>query len=151
MIYKIARDATKLVTLAMRLIQKNYVSERESIAKAGEPRKENTMNTEQIKKAIEVLEETYPSKKEIITGEYPHAAEAYDTALSAFREQEAREKGCEYCDFSSGNVGAIIKNSGDGFILIQSKDGVSIATDDSHFKMLKIAYCPMCGRKLVKE
>ena len=58
---------------------------------------------------------------------------------------------CEYCDFSSGDVGAVINNSEDSFVLISTPEGVVIATDDKHFKTLKIDYCPMCGRELRKE
>ncbi len=59
-----------------------------------------------------------------------------------------RENGCEHCDFSSGDIGSSINNSGDDFIMVKSDDDVSIVTEDKHFLLLKIKYCPMCGRKL---
>lgn len=35
--------------------------------------------------AIEILESIYPSKKQIVTGEYPEVAEALDMAIAALR------------------------------------------------------------------
>ena len=74
----------------------------------------------------------------------------FETAIEVLEEKLEREKGCEYCDFSSGEVGATINTSGDDFVMIaDDKDkSITLATDDEHFKLLKINYCPMCGRKL---
>lgn len=85
-------------------------------------------------------------------GSYPVIAEKEDALaiVDALQEQAEREKGCEYCDFSSGDVGATINNCGDDLVLIRSEDGVSIATDDNHFKIAKINFCPVCGRDLRK-
>ena len=38
--------------------------------------------------AIEILEDIYPSKKQIVTGEYPEVAEALDMAIAALRRAQ---------------------------------------------------------------
>lgn len=38
--------------------------------------------------AIEILEDIYPSKKQIVTGEYPEVAEALDMAIAALRHAQ---------------------------------------------------------------
>ena len=38
--------------------------------------------------AIEILESIYPSKKQIVTGEYPEVAEALDMAIDALRRAQ---------------------------------------------------------------
>ena len=38
--------------------------------------------------AIEILESIYPSKKQIVTGEYPDVAEALDMAIDALRRAQ---------------------------------------------------------------
>lgn len=63
----------------------------------------------------------------------------------------SRESGCEFCDFSSGGVSGTINNKGDDFLLVQSDDDVCIATDDNHFRLLKIDFCPMCGKRLTTK
>lgn len=62
-----------------------------------------------------------------------------------------RKEGCEYCDFSRFDVGARMNTSGDRFVMIKSEDGVNLASDDKYFRLLKINYCPMCGRKLKSD
>ena len=74
--------------------------------------------------------------------------EFVDFVISVLHTQQEQEKGCEYCDFSSGDVGAVINNMGDAFVLIKNDDYVVIATDDKHFETLKINDCPICGRNL---
>lgn len=71
-----------------------------------------------------------------------------DLAIQALQEKLERENGCECCDFSSGDVGSAMSNVGDDFYIIKSDDGVSMATDGKHFSLLKINFCPMCGRRL---
>jgi len=44
-----------------------------------------------IEQAIEILEQIYPSQKEIATGEYPDVAEALDFAMAALRARQERE------------------------------------------------------------
>jgi hypothetical protein len=71
-----------------------------------------------------------------------------ELSLKALQEKQEREKGCEYCDFSSGDVGSTFPGP-DNFQLIRSDDGVSITTDGfGHFRTTKIKICPMCGREL---
>lgn len=41
--------------------------------------------------AIEILESIYPSKKQIVTGEYPEVAEALDMAIAAIRRAQPAE------------------------------------------------------------
>ena len=52
-----------------------------------------------------------------------------EVILNALREQQAREKGCDYCR------------------LIYKLDGASYGTDSV---IIKNRFCPMCGRKLGK-
>ena len=74
------------------------------------------MNNEE---AIEILKDIYPSRKQIVTGEYPDVAEALDIALSALRAQEEREKKCEWCN-------------------------KYMPDSERHI----YAYCPICGKNL---
>ncbi len=41
--------------------------------------------------AIEILESIYPSKKQIVTGEYPDVAEALDMAIVTLRRAQSNE------------------------------------------------------------
>jgi hypothetical protein len=72
-------------------------------------------------RAIEVLEEIYPSKKQIVRCVYPYVADAIDTAISALRAQQEREKGCDGCN-----------------------------NEQSRTDMKKLGFtsCPWCGKKL---
>jgi hypothetical protein len=55
-------------------------------------------------------------------------AKAVNTmAIAALREQQAREKGCDYCG------------------LIYKLDGASYGTDSV---IIKNRFCPMCGKRL---
>jgi hypothetical protein len=73
---------------------------------------------------------------------------AFNQVKQILQEKLEREEGCEYCDFSSGDVGATINNVGDDFMLIKSENDISLASDNKEFNLLKINYCPNCGRKL---
>lgn len=73
---------------------------------------------------------------------------AYDMAITALQEKQERERGCAYCDLSSGNVGETIENQGDNFLMIKTPEGVSFVADNKHFSLLRIKFCPMCGRNL---
>jgi hypothetical protein len=53
-----------------------------------------------------------------------------EAALIALREQQAREKGCDYCG------------------LIYKLDGASYGTDSV---IIENRFCPMCGRRLEVE
>ena len=48
--------------------------------------------------AIEILEDIYPSKRQIVTGEYPQVAEALDMAISALRHAEPANEPLTPCD-----------------------------------------------------
>lgn len=64
------------------------------------------------------------------------------------QEQAGRKKGCEYCDFSSGDVGGTLPGP-NTFQLIQSDGDVYIVSDGyGYFRSVKIECCPMCGRRL---
>ena len=68
--------------------------------------------------------------------------------ISALQEKAEREKGCEYCDFSSGDVGALFDGE-DEFFLVTGDNEYFIATDGKGiFRETKIKFCPMCGRRL---
>lgn len=72
-------------------------------------------------------------------------------AIQALHEKQARGKRCEYCDFSSGDVGGTLPGP-DNFQLIRSEDGIWLVSDGyGHFRSVKINCCPMCGRDLKKE
>lgn len=87
--------------------------------------------------AIEILESIYPSAKEIATGEYPHVADALDTALTALREKAAREMGCEwFCTDDDANLWEC-SECGAEWIL----EAGTPTDNDMHF-------CPACGKRL---
>ena len=44
-----------------------------------------SVKSEDVAEAIEVLECIYPSQKEIMSGEYPHVADALDLAITALQ------------------------------------------------------------------
>jgi|LSQX01.2.fsa_nt_gb hypothetical protein len=44
-----------------------------------------SVKSEEVAEAIEVLECIYPSQKEIMSGEYPHVADALDLAITALQ------------------------------------------------------------------
>lgn len=105
------------------------------------------MSDNKILQAIDYLEaqkRLFPNSFNVLSGHF-------DSAIEALQEKAEREAGCEYCDFSSGDVGATLNNCGDDFVLIRSEDGISIATDDKHFKMVGVKFCPNCGRDLRKR
>ncbi len=99
----------------------------------------------EIEKAIQDLG-FYKAK--LFNGIFGDRIYVFDMAIQSLQEKLEREKGCECCNFSSSDVGSSINNVGDDFILIKSDDGVSMATDGKHFSLLKIKFCPMCGRRL---
>lgn len=47
--------------------------------------------------AIEILESIYPSKKQIVTGEYPEVAEALDVAIAALRRAQPANDPLTHC------------------------------------------------------
>jgi Zn finger protein HypA/HybF involved in hydrogenase expression len=104
----------------------------------------------EIEKAIAVieyaLEETVDGAEDALV-----KTESLKTALAALREKAERKKGCEYCDFSMGTVGANFEGE-DEFFLMETEDGYFICSDGkATFRESKITCCPQCGRKLVQK
>ncbi len=60
-------------------------------------------------------------------------------------------KKCKYCNIKHG-TGEFINNNGDEFLIMHEQgEKYRIATNNrNHFCMLKIKFCPMCGRRLKK-
>jgi len=82
----------------------------------------------EIERAIETLEERFMTMSMCGDIEYCKAQNrALDIAIAALREQQAREKGCDYCG------------------LIYKLDGASYGTDSV---IIENRFCPMCGREL---
>lgn len=72
-------------------------------------------------------------------------------ALAALREKQEREKGCEYCKQQS----LLLKDDdcADVVKIMLAKNGTGSHYLDDYrdgrfFWAVKIAFCPMCGRKL---
>ena len=59
-----------------------------------------------------------------------------------------RKKYCPHCDFTISSAGLPIKNAGDKFILCrdEASGDVTLCTDERRFYILKVNFCPMCGR-----
>ena len=69
-----------------------------------------------------------------------HAPEVYysdlaflSAAISALREQEERERGCEYCN---------------GLPFSQMEDFTMPNASKKDYDIVTIRYCPICGRRL---
>lgn len=96
-----------------------------------------------IEKAIQEIEDMvyHPSLKKNIT------IESIETILLLLNEKLESEKGCEYC-----------KGGGNAESLIDGETTIFITHDDKVFcaewggdEYLNWEFCPMCGRKLIKE
>lgn len=77
--------------------------------------------------------------------------EACILAVSALREQEEREKGCEYCTDSEYifYIPSEIHDSMDDYAYI-SGDKLNVDIERSPYVSADIKFCPMCGRRLSK-
>lgn len=65
---------------------------------------------------------------------------------------QPKSNSCPYCDFSESDVSERIITNGDPFVMIKAgEQEFTLCTDDRHFEMLSINYCPMCGRDLRQE
>lgn len=64
--------------------------------------------------------------------------EALDTAISALREQEERNKACPYCDIAKANEG--VRNT---VLWVKEPE-----TNKCTMMGKKLLFCPMCGRRL---
>lgn len=80
--------------------------------------------------------------------------QASKTALSVLREQEKREKGCDYCNKTESEYNKEL--------LISTDERVWICDDtlgwtwvdrgnDTRMHNMRINYCPMCGKRLRME
>lgn len=83
---------------------------------------------------------------------------ALDTAISALREKEERNKGCKACEMTTrgltykqieyGTLRGDFINDSSGMYIIRYGGGQhSIVCDDDGAEM-DIEFCPMCGRRL---
>ena len=70
-------------------------------------------------------------------------------AVAALREQEEREKGCEYCTDSEYifYIPSEIHDSMDDYAYI-SGDKLNVDIERSPYVSADIKFCPMCGRRL---
>ena len=66
---------------------------------------------------------------------HANTKEALNVAIAALREQEQREQGCEYCN---------------GLPDVQREDFTMPNASKKDYDIVKINFCPMCGRKLTK-
>lgn len=78
--------------------------------------------------------------------------EAFDKAISALREREDRNSGCEFCDGSERSmlfrIGACAAMNDEVYV---SGDAIIIDFGCKAYDTVKIGFCPMCGRKLKGE
>lgn len=79
-------------------------------------------------------------------GKYPHnfIYEALSMAISALREQEKRERGCEYCNDDRDGYRKMIG----AFSITNPFHGNVWNIETCHCKPRQIYFCPMCGRML---
>lgn len=96
-------------------------------------------------KYVENFERTFPTMRSSWRGD----SETFDMAITALREQEQRELGCEYCD---GTETDLYYQDG---ACHQMNDRVYIAGNRVEcdfgckaWGAFEIRFCPMCGRKL---
>ena len=79
-------------------------------------------------------------------GRYPHIhlAEAMEMAIAALREQEERSKGCDFCREDNEGYYRMLGT----FYLTNPFHKGEYYLNGGGRKPQKIAFCPMCGRKL---
>lgn len=70
--------------------------------------------------------------------------EVRDMAISALREQEKRERGCEYCNVDRDGYRKMIG----AFSITNPFHGNVWNIETCHYKPRQIYFCPMCGRML---
>lgn len=79
----------------------------------------------------------------------PSERQAAQLALTALREKQEREKGCEFCSCSEYLDNTLYPKEGYIFYAGYSKQ---IAADDFHeYETEEIKFCPMCGKRLEVE
>ena len=91
--------------------------------------------------AIKLLEET--SIGAMMFGDKNLVAVCY-FAVSAIREQEELERGCEYCVEDSEGY----RKTLGAFSITNPFHGSVWNLETSHCKPRQINFCPMCGRRL---
>lgn len=72
--------------------------------------------------------------------------EALSMAVAALREQEEREKGCEYCNEDCDGYRKMIG----AFSITNPLHGNVWNIETCHCKPRQIYFCPMCGRMLTE-
>ena len=66
----------------------NYLSD--SVDAIDEAIARQSVTSEEVQRAIQTLEDIYPSPKQIATGEYPHVADAIDLAITALQAYQPK-------------------------------------------------------------
>jgi hypothetical protein len=78
-----------------------------------------------------------------------------DTAIAALQDQAERERCCEYCDFSSGDVGAILNDCVESENKMHGLETIWETPDRCTYCGEHLArewsYCPECGRPTEPE
>ena len=75
--------------------------------------------------------------------------DTFNLALTALREKQERDKGCEYCSCSEYPDNTLYQKEGYIFYAGYSKQ---IAADDFHeYETEEIKFCPICGKRLEVE
>lgn len=93
-----------------------------------------SVTDEDVQKHIQTLKDIYPSKKEIVTGEYPDVADALDLAITAL--QQMKTEGCHSCNGIESHGIKFVKT-------VTDKLGRSVDAYNTPYH-----YCPNCSRKL---
>lgn len=90
---------------------------------------------------IEEAIEEFKMENDLLGVRNPMKVARNELAISALREQQEREKGCEYCnpEVMSGNP--IFSRHADGYL-----GNGKFCTDNG--VGVKAYYCPHCGRRL---
>lgn len=89
---EIKEDARQLMMHSYDTVQMVIVPEKNFNALVSEIQHRRAVRSEDVQKHIETLKDIYPSKKEIVTGEYPDVADALDAAIQALEQYEPKPK-----------------------------------------------------------
>ena len=94
------------------------------------------------KEAIDVILRRMPIGSELV-------CDALDITISALREQEERERGCEYCNDCKSiyNRPSELHNSMDEDVYI-SGNALIVAIGCHSYCSANINFCSMCGQRL---
>ena len=80
--------------------------------------------------AIEILYNEIPGCGEKVTYKESERCEAYTIAITALREQEQEEQGCEWCDD------------------FQKDPHFYVSEGNGQYTDVVFKFCPMCGKRL---